>query len=200
MAKDNYLKFRCTDKMKSTVESKAKENNMSVTAYLEYLIRRDVDTMRTVMRDNLTKDIEDRLKEEESCYLSSNKEWWLFTDMNVFNKISKEYKFNEETENRDKIYTHSVEECLEIICEDMTETFFEKQIQFSYFIESAMEVIEDESEKLYCNGWDEVLIDYIKVGVITSIGSDLEDELKRLDNNGYDIGIIKQAIDRVTSK
>ena len=57
MAKESYLKFRCTDKMKSTVESKAKENNMSVTAYLEYLIRRDIDTMRTVMRDNLTKDI-----------------------------------------------------------------------------------------------------------------------------------------------
>lgn len=200
MSKDNYLKIRCTDKMKSTVESKAKENNMSVTAYLEYLIRRDVDTMRTVMSDNLTKDIEDRLKEEESCYLSSNKEWWLFTDMNVFNKISKEYKFNEETENRDKIYTYSVEECLEIICENMTETFFGKQIQFSDFIESAIEVIEDEPEKLYCSGWDEVLIDYIKVGVITSIASDLEDELKRLDNNGYDIGIIKQVIDRVTSK
>ena len=95
MAKDNYLKFRCTDKMKSIVESKAKENNMSVTAYLEYLIRRDVDIMRIVMSDNLTEDIENRLKEEESCYLSRDKEWWLFTDMNVFNKISKEYKFNE---------------------------------------------------------------------------------------------------------
>ena len=65
MAKDNYLKFRCTDKMKSIVESKAKENNMSVTAYLEYLIRRDVDIMRIVMSDNLTEDIENRLKEEE---------------------------------------------------------------------------------------------------------------------------------------
>lgn len=159
-----------------------------------------VDTMKTVMNDNLTEDIQNRLKEEESCYLSSNKEWWLFTDMNVFNQISKEYKFNEKTENRDKIYTHNIEECLEIICEDMTETFFGKQIQFSGFIESVMEVVEDESEKLCCNGWDDVLIDYIKVGVITSIASDLEDELKRLDNNGYDIGIIKQAIDRVTSK
>lgn len=197
MSKDNYLKIRCTDKMKSTVESKAKENNMSVTAYLEYLIRRDVDTMRTVMSDNLTKDIEDRLKVEESCYLSSNKEWWLFTDMNVFNKISKEYNFNEKTENRDKIYTHSVEECLEIICEDMTETFFGKQIQFSDFIESAMEVIEDEPEKLYCNGWDKIFINYIKVGIITIIANDIEDELKRLNSAGYDIEIIKQNIDRV---
>ena len=34
MAKENYLKFRCTDKMKSTVESKAKKNNMSVSTYL----------------------------------------------------------------------------------------------------------------------------------------------------------------------
>lgn len=194
MAKDNYLKFRCTDKMKSTVESKAKENNMSVTAYLEYLIRREVDTMRTVMSDNLTEDIEVRLKKETSCYLSSNKEWWLFTDMNVFNKISKEYKFNEEAENRNKIYTHNIEEYLQIICEDMIETFFGRQIQFSDFIESTMEIVEDNPEKLYCNEWDEILIDYIKVGIITSIASDLEDELKRLDSTGYDIGIINQAI------
>lgn len=155
--------------------------------------------MRTVMSDNLTEDIQNRLKEEESCYLSSNKEWWLFTDMNVFNQISKEYKFDIEMENRNKIYTHNIEECLEIICENMTETFFGKQIQFSDFIESAMEVIEDESEKLYCSGWDNVLIDCLKVEVITSIASDLEDELKRLDNTGYDMGIIRQAIDKVTS-
>ena len=197
MSKDNYLKFRCTDKMKSIVESKAKENNMSVTAYLEYLIRRDVDTIRTVMSDNLTKDIEDRLGKEVSCYLSSNKEWWLFTDMNVFNKIRKEYKFNEETENRDKIYTHSIEEYLQIICEDMTETFIGNEIQFSDYIESIMEIVEDNPEKLYCNEWNEILIDYIKVGIITSIASDLEDELKRLDSIGYDTGIIKQAIDKV---
>ena len=48
---------------------------MSVIAYLEYLIRRDVDIMRIVMSDNLTEDIENRLKEEESCYLSRDKEW-----------------------------------------------------------------------------------------------------------------------------
>lgn len=197
MVKDNYLKFRCTDKMKSTVESKAKENNMSVTAYLEHLIRMDIDIMKTVMRDYLTEDIENRLKNEKSCYLSSDKEWWLFTDMNVFDKISKKYKFNEEIGNRDKIYTHSIEEYLQIICEDMTETFMGKEIQFSDYIESTMEIVEDNPEKLYCNEWNEMLIDYIKVGIITSIASDLEDELKRLDSIGYDIGIIKQSIDKV---
>lgn len=112
-------------------------------------------------------------------------------------KISKEYKFNEETENRDKIYTHSIEEYLQIICEDMTETFMGNEIQFSDYIESTMEIVEDNPEKLYCNEWNEMLIDYIKVGIITSIASDLEDELKRLDSIGYDIGIIKQAIDKV---
>ena len=76
----------------------------------------------------------------------------------------------------------------------MIETFFGRQIQFSDFIESTMEIVEDNPEKLYCNEWDEILIDYIKVGIITSIASDLEDELKRLDSTGYDIGIINQAI------
>ena len=79
----------------------------------------------------------------------------------------------------------------------MTETFFGKQIHFSDFIESAMEVIEDEPEKLYCDGWDEIFINYIKVGIITIIANDIEDELKRLNSAGYDIKIIKQTIDRV---
>lgn len=196
MAKDNYLKFRCTDKMKSTVESKAKENNMSVTAYLEYLIRRDVDTMRTVMSDNLTKDIEDRLKEEESCYLSSDKKWWLFTDMNVFNKISKEYKFNEEMENRDKIYDYSVEEYLEIICEDMTETFMGTELKVTEFVESATNIIEDD-EDIYRDGWDEEFIKNVKDAIIVSIASDIEDELLRLKQKGYNLSFLKDVFERL---
>lgn len=196
MAKDNYLKFRCTDKMKSTVESKAKENNMSVTAYLEYLIRRDIDTMRTVMSDNLTKDIEDRLKEEESCYLSSNKKWWLFTDMNVFNKISKEYKFNEEMENRDKIYDYSVEEYLEIICEDMAETFMGTELKVTEFVESATNIIEDD-EDIYRDGWDEEFIKNVKDAIIVSIASDIEDELLRLKQKGYNLSFLKDVFERL---
>lgn len=196
MAKDNYLKIRCTDKMKSTVESKAKENNMSVTAYLEYLIRRDVDIMRTVMSNNLTEDIENRLKEEESCYLSSNKEWWLFTDMNVFNKISKEYKFNEEMENRDKIYDYSVEEYLEIICEDMTETFMGTELKVTEFVESATNIIEDD-EDIYRDGWDEEFIKNVKDAIIVSIASDLEDELLRLKQKGYNLSFLKDVFERL---
>lgn len=196
MAKDNYLKFRCTDKMKSTVESKAKENNMSVTAYLEYLIRRDVDTMRTVMSDNLTKDIEDRLKEEESCYVSSNKKWWLFTDMNVFNKISKEYKFNEEMKNRDKIYDYSVEEYLYTICEDETENFMGTELKVTEFVESATNIIEDD-EDIYRDGWDEEFIKNVKDAIIVSIASDLEDELLRLKQKGYNLSFLKDVFERL---
>lgn len=194
MAKDNYLKFRCTDKMKSIVESKAKENNMSVTAYLEYLIRRDVDIMRIVMSDNLTEDIENRLKEEESCYLSRDKEWWLFTDMNVFNKISKEYKFNEETENRDKIYDYSVEEYLYTICEDKIENFMGTELKVTEFVESATNIIEDD-EDIYRDGWDEEFIKNIKDAIIVSIASDLEDELLMLKQKGYNLSYLKDVFE-----
>lgn len=196
MAKDNYLKFRCTDKMKSTVESKAKENNMSVTAYLEYLIRRDVDIMRIVMSDNLTEDIENRLKEEESCYLSSNKEWWLFTDMNVFNQISKEYKFNEKTENRNKIYDYSVEEYLYTICEDKTENFMGTELKATEFVESVINIIEDD-EDIYRDGWDEEFINNVKDAIIVSIASDLEDELLRLKQKGYNLSFLKDIFERL---
>lgn len=196
MPKDNYLKFRCTDKMKSIVESKAKENNMSVTAYLEYLIRRDVDIMRIVMSDNLTEDIENRLKEEESCYLSSNKEWWLFTDMNVFNQISKEYKFNEKTENRDKIYDYSVEEYLYTICEDKIENFMGAELKVTEFVESATNIIEDD-EDIYRDGWDEEFIKNVKDAIIVSIASDLEDELLRLKQKGYNLSFLKDVFERL---
>ena len=196
MPKDNYLKFRCTDKMKSIVESKAKENNMSVTAYLEYLIRRDVDIMRIVMSDNLTEDIENRLKEEESCYLSSNKEWWLFTDMNVFNQISKEYKFNEKTENRDKIYDYSIEEYLYTICEDKIENFMGAELKVTEFVESATNIIEDD-EDIYRDGWDEEFIKNVKDAIIVSIASDLEDELLRLKQKGYNLSFLKDVFERL---
>ena len=196
MPKDNYLKFRCTDKMKSIVESKAKENNMSVTAYLEYLIRRDVDILRIVMSDNLTEDIENRLKEEESCYSSSNKEWWLFTDMNVFNQISKEYKFNEKTENRDKIYDYSVEEYLYTICEDKIENFMGAELKVTEFVESATNIIEDD-EDIYRDGWDEEFIKNVKDAIIVSIASDLEDELLRLKQKGYNLSFLKDVFERL---
>ncbi len=195
MAKDNYLKIRCTDKMKSSVEAKAKENNMSVTAYLEYLIMKDISTMRVVRSDYLTEEIERRLISEESCYLSSNKDWWLFTDIDVLDQIIKGYKFN--TEIKENIYTHSIEEYLQIICEDMTETFIEKQIQFSDYIESTMKIIEDDPEIIYCNDWDKTLINLMKVGIIANIEDDLEDGLKKLKKSGYDIGIIKHVCDNV---
>lgn len=45
--------------------------------------------------------------------------------------------------------------------------------------------------------WDELLLDYIKGLVVIGITVDLEDDLKELNNLGFDMGIIKEGIDRV---
>ena len=47
MAKENYIKFRCSDDFKNLVEQKAKEYGMTVSSYIEHLIRKDVDVMDT---------------------------------------------------------------------------------------------------------------------------------------------------------
>ena len=46
--------------------------------------------MKIVSIEWLTDEITEQLNNEETCYLSSDKEYWLFTDDIVFNKIDKE--------------------------------------------------------------------------------------------------------------
>lgn len=75
--------------------------------------------MKIVSIEWLTDEITEQLNNEETCYLSSDKEYWLFTDDNVFNKISKEFHFDETIKNREyPIYSISVTEWLHGKCED----------------------------------------------------------------------------------
>ena len=58
MAKENYIKFRCSDDFKNLVERQAKEYGMTVSSYIEHLIRKDVDVMRVVYNDFITDEME----------------------------------------------------------------------------------------------------------------------------------------------
>ena len=86
MTKENYIKFRCSDDFKNLVERQAKEYGMTVSSYIEHLIRKDVDVMRVVYNDFITDEMEEAFKEESTVYLSSDGSAWLFTDMEVFKK------------------------------------------------------------------------------------------------------------------
>ena len=45
MIKDDYIRFRCSSELKQLAENNAKEKGLSLTSYMEYLIRKDRDNM-----------------------------------------------------------------------------------------------------------------------------------------------------------
>ena len=103
MAKENYIKFRCSDDFKNLVERQAKEYGMTVSSYIEHLIRKDVDVMRVVYNDFITDEMEKAFKAESSVYLSSDGSAWLFTDMEVFKKMDKKFQFDLDTDEREHV-------------------------------------------------------------------------------------------------
>lgn len=68
--------------------------------------------MKIIGEWNITEEIEEALKNEPTCILSSDENHWLFTDMKVFNDFSFRFKFDIETEEREKIHSYGVEEYL----------------------------------------------------------------------------------------
>lgn len=196
--KDTYLRFRCSNRIKNLVEKKAREKNISVTAYLENLIIGDVNDMMIVINFEISDELCNRMANELTCYKSTIAtenigNFVLFTDMRVYDKIREEFKFEE-----NNINSYTIEEWLEIACEEESVKFMGKTYNYSDYIESVMEIIDERGidEQDY-KRWDELLLDYIKGSVVIGITVDLEDDLKELNNLGFDMGIIKEGIDRV---
>lgn len=196
--KDTYLRFRCSNRIKNLVEKKAREKNISVTAYLENLIIGDVNDMMIVINFEISDELCNRMANELTCYKSTIEtenigNFVLFTDMRVYDKIREEFKFEE-----NNINSYTIEEWLEIACEEESVKFMGKTYNYSDYIESVMEIIDERGidEQDY-KRWDELLLDYIKGSVVIGITVDLEDDLKELNNLGFDMGIIKEGIDRV---
>lgn len=48
MSKDDYIRFRCSSELKKLAENNAKEKGLSLTDYMEYLVRKDRDNMMYV--------------------------------------------------------------------------------------------------------------------------------------------------------
>lgn len=199
--KDTYLRFRCSNRTKNLVEQKAKENNLSITAYLESLIMEDINDMMVVINFEITDELYNRMENEPTCYKSTGTtdnvaNFFLFTDMEVYDVIRKEFKFEE-----NNINSYTIEEWLEIVLEEKTIDFMGKSYNYSDSIENVMEIIDSQgiAEQDY-KKWDQILLDYVKVSAVTEIAADLEDNLNKLSDSEFDMKIIKQGIDRVYNR
>ena len=197
MAKENYIKFRCSDDFKNLVEQKAKENNKSVSSYIEYLIRKDIDFMRIVSNCFITEEMEKEFENEQSCYLSSDEEYWLFTDMNFFNKMEKKYKFDEELEERGGmgIYNMNISEYIELVYEDEEAEYFGYNIPFADY--DVTDICEDNIYDLCNNEWDKTIDAWMKANVILEIKIEMQETLKKMLHDGYDISELKTVVEDV---
>lgn len=141
--------------------------------------------MKIVSIEWLTDEVMEQLNNEETCYLSSDKEYWLFTDDNVFNKIGKE------------LHSISVAEWLYGKCEDndLSTTFMNTQYDWSdYNMDAAADV---DVSKCCNNQWDQVMINYVRNVVEESISYKLEESLREMVNYKFEMDYIKDAIKNV---
>lgn len=146
----------------------------------------------------LTKEITQRLNIENSCYLSSDGGYWLFTDDKIFDKVSSEFQFDEETNDREyPIHSFSVAEWLYGKCEDseLSTTFMDTQYDWSdYNMDAAADI---DVSKCCNNQWDQVMINYVRNVVEESISYKLEESLRKMMDHNFEMDYIKDAIKNV---
>lgn len=62
MPKDNYIRFRCSTRLKELAGKQAEEKGMNITDYMEYLIRKDGNNMMYVYNtEEMTDDIKEKI-------------------------------------------------------------------------------------------------------------------------------------------
>lgn len=62
MPKDDYIRFRCSAELKELAGKQAEEKGMNITDYMEYLIRKDRDSMMYVYNtEEMTDDIKEKI-------------------------------------------------------------------------------------------------------------------------------------------
>ena len=195
MAKENYIKFRCSDDFKNIVEQQAKERGMTVSSYIKHLIRKDVDVMRVVYDDLITDEMREAFNTEESVYLSSDGSAWLFTDMKVFDKLDKKFQFDVETDERESVYNVSIEDYISNTYEETVAEYFGFNIEFAGY--DVSDVCEDNISDLCNNEWDKTIDAWMKADIILEIKIEMQETLKKMLNDGYDIAELKTVVEDV---
>lgn len=201
MTKETYIKFRCSEKFKSIVEQKAKEHGRTVSGYIEYLIGKDVDTMRILTNDFTTDEMKKDFTESGHCYLSSDKKYWLFNDMSFFNQMNSKYHFDEKDIDGDDIFWNSnLQNFIEMLYEEKSIEILGIHVWMSGYAEITAEILEENDYLLFKDDWDKVVDKYLKSSIMTGVKMDLMDNVTFLIKNGFDITEIKDAISMAEKK
>lgn len=199
MAKENYIKFRCSDDFKNLVERQAQEYGMTVSSYIEHLIRKDVDVMRVVYNDFITEEMEEVFKAESSVYLSNDGDAWLFTDMKVFDKMDKKFHFDIETDEREHVYNTDIQSYIYNTYEESVAKYFGFDIELSEYDEDVALTCESCIESLCNNEWDKTIDAWVKCDVVMEMRERVREILQTMIEDGYDLtelkGIVEDILD-----
>ena len=156
--------------------------------------------MKIIDADWTTDEITKKLINENSCYLSSDKRYWLFTDDIVFYEISDEFQFDEETEDRDyKVYSMNIADWLYEKCDEdeLSIRFMDILYDWNRYIPETINTISKlEPYKFFNNNWDKIMLNIMKNEVEIGIANKLKDSLRDMVDQGYDIQVIKDSINK----
>lgn len=150
--------------------------------------------MKIVSIEQLTDEIMKRLNNEETCYLSSDGNYWLFTDNDIFNKISSKFRFDEKTEEEHLVQSLNISDWLHFKCNKYT-SFMGNEYDWNDYVELTRGTIENLDIFTLCNNkWDQIIIEYLKEEIVADISNDLEDSLKSMNENDYDLQIMRDTL------
>lgn len=150
--------------------------------------------MKIVSIEWLTDEIMKRLNNEETCYLSSDGNYWLFTDNDIFNKISGKFRFDEKTEEEHRVQSLNISDWLHFKCNKYT-SFMGNEYDWNDYVELTRGTIENLDIFTLCNNkWDQIIIEYLKEEIVADISNDLEDSLKSMNENDYDLQIMRDTL------
>lgn len=150
--------------------------------------------MKIVSIEWITDEITERLNNEETCYLSSDGNYWLFTDNDIFDKISGKFRFDEKTEEEHLVQSLNIKDWLYFKCNKYT-SFMGNEYYWNDYVELTRGTIENLDIFTLCNNkWDQIIIEYLKEEIVADISNDLEDSLKSMNENDYDLQIMRDTL------
>lgn len=164
------------------------------------IYRKDVDTMRVVYNDFITDEMEKAFKEEKSIFLSTDKEKWLFTDMEVFNEMDKKFQFDIKTEEREHIYNVDMAGYFRNRYEEDRIEYFGLYLEATDYDELVLEIIDNNEGDLCCDNWEEVIDKWTKIILMDAVKMELEEIFGKMIDDGWNIRDMKDVVSNALYK
>lgn len=155
--------------------------------------------MKIIYDDGMDKEISNNLKIEANVFYSEKYNSFLMSD-NIFKDIDKKYDISNYDVNY-YIYDN-LENWVETYFDGDKIEFFDRTYSLTDFAETVNETIKFETNEdinefgfisIDNNDWAVDVKEYLKSSVMIYVNSELQDQLKTLYEDGYDINILKES-------